>query len=91
MLIENLYMILDEKAECSALEICKFIDHPNLKACIDTTHVHCKANMYKKDFNTMIHEEFNKEDCEKYVRQIHFASALNGDGYIEKKNSWKKT
>lgn len=90
MLIENLFMILDENNECSAIQICKYIDHPHLRACIDTTHVHCKANMYKKDFNTMIHEEFNKEDCEKYVRQIHFASALNGDGYIEKKTHGRK-
>ncbi len=87
MLIENLFMMLDEKKECSAIEICKYINHPNLKACIDTTHMHCKANIYKKDFNKMIHEELNKEDCKKYVKQIHFASALENDGYIEKKRT----
>jgi len=87
MLIENLFMMLDEKKECSAIEICKYINHPNLKACIDTTHMHCKANIYKKDFNQMIHEELNEEDCKKYVKQIHFASALENDGYIEKKRT----
>lgn len=90
MLIENIYMILDEKKECAAIEICKFIDHPNLRACIDTTHVHCKANIYQKDFYATINEQFNKEDCEKYVKQIHFASALNNDGYIEKKTHGRK-
>ena len=48
MLIENLFMLLDEKEECSVIEICKYIDHPNLRACIDTTHMHCKANILKK-------------------------------------------
>lgn len=90
MLIENLYMILDEKDSCSVIDICKYIDHPNLRACIDTTHVHCKANIYKKDFNTMIHQEFNKEDCEKYVKQIHFAAALDNDGYIKKQTHGRK-
>ena len=32
----------------------------------------------------MIEEELNKEDCEKYVKQIHFAGTLNNDGYIDK-------
>ncbi len=90
MLIENLFMLLDEKEECSVIEICKYIDHPNLRACIDTTHMHCKANILKKDFNTMLHEELNKEDCEKYVKQIHFAAALNNDGYVEKKTHGRK-
>lgn len=87
MLIENLFMMLDEGKECSAIEICKFINHPNLRACIDTTHMHCKANIYRKDFSKMIHEELNEEDCQKYVKQIHFAAALDGDGYIEKKRT----
>lgn len=87
ILIENLFMMLDEKEECSAIEICKFINHPNLRACIDTTHMHCKANIYKKDFLKMINKELKEEDCKKYVKQIHFAAALNDDGYIEKKKT----
>lgn len=85
ILIENIYMILDEKQECSAIEIVKYIDHPNLRACIDTTHVHCKANIYKKDFDELVNQEFEPATCEKYVKQVHFASALNNDGYIEKR------
>lgn len=85
ILIENLYMILDEKDKCSALEICKYIDHPHLKCCIDTTHVHCKANIYKWDFDYVVKNELNKEDCVKYVKQIHFAATLKNDGYRENK------
>ncbi len=85
LLIENLYMILDAKNNCPALEICKFIDHDNLRMCLDTTHMHCKANISKRDFNEMIEAILNPNDCEKYVRQIHFAAALNNDGYIDKR------
>ena len=90
ILIENLFMMLDEKEECSAIEICKHINHPNLRCCLDTTHLHCKANILKKDFYEMINKELNPEDCKKYIKQIHFASALNNDGYIDKKTHGRK-
>ena len=90
ILIENLFMMLDEKDECAALEVCKLLDHPNVRCCIDTTHLHCKANIYKRDFLEMINNELNPVDCEKYVKQIHFAAALNGDGYISKENHGRK-
>ena len=86
ILIENLFMMLDEKDECAALEVCKLLDHPNVKCCIDTTHLHCKANIYKRDFLEMVRSDLNAEDCDKYVKQIHFAATLNNDGYINKKN-----
>ncbi len=84
ILIENLYMIPDEKNECAALEICKLIDHPNFKMCLDTTHMHCRSNIYKYNFNDLIDKLLKPEECEKYVRQIHFAAAINNDGYIDK-------
>lgn len=84
ILIENLFMMLDERKGCSALEICKTINHPNLKACIDTTHLHCKSSIWKIDFKEMLKQDLNPDDCEKYVKQIHFAAALNNDGYIKK-------
>lgn len=90
VLIENLFMLLDEKGECSALEVCKQINHPNLRCCIDTTHMHCKANIYKRSFLDMVRAELNKDDCEKYVKQVHFAATLNNDGYIEKKTHGRK-
>ena len=90
VLIENLFMMLDEKEECSAIEICKHINHPNLRCCLDTTHIHCKANILKKDFYEMINKELNSQDCEKYIKQIHFAATLNNDGYIDKKTHGRK-
>lgn len=85
ILIENLFMILDELKGCSALEICKTINHPNLKMCLDTTHVHCKSNIWKIPFKQILENDFNSEDCEKYVGQIHFAATLENDGYVEKR------
>lgn len=90
ILIENLFMMLDEKEECSALEICKHINHPNLRCCLDTTHLHCKANILKKDFYKMILQELNRDYCGEYIKQIHFASALKNDGYIDKKTHGRK-
>lgn len=84
VLIENLFMMLDELKGCSALEICKTIDHPNLRMCLDTTHVHCKSNIWKLKFEEMLEIDFNPEDCEKYIKQIHFAATLNNDGYTKK-------
>lgn len=84
VLIENLFMMLDELKGCSALEICKTINHPNLKMCLDTTHAHCKANIWKLKFEEMLENDFNPEDCAKYVKQIHFAATLDNDGYTKK-------
>lgn len=80
MFIENLFMF--EEETCSALEIAKYIDHPNLKVCIDTTHLYCKANIYKTNIMEFLNKYLDKEMCEKYVYQIHFAKALDNDGYI---------
>lgn len=90
LLIENIFMMLDEKEECSAVEICKHINHPNLRCCLDTTHMHCKADIYRKDFYEMISKELNKEDCEKYIKQIHFAAALGNDAFMVKKHHGRK-
>lgn len=85
VLIENLFMMLDERVGCSALQICKEINHPNLKMCLDTTHMHCKSSIWKIDFEEMLEQDLNPEDCSKYIKQIHFAATINNDGYIEKK------
>ena len=37
------------------------------------------------DFLRFIQEYLDKELCEKYVYQIHFATALNNDGFIDKR------
>ena len=90
ILIENMYMTFSDRNECSVLEIAKLMNHPNLKVCIDTTHAHCQATIWKKDFYDMVHSVLNKDDCNKYVRQIHFASQLNNDGYIDKQTHGRK-
>lgn len=90
LLIENIYMMLDEKEECSAIDICKHLDHPNARCCLDTTHLHCKANIYKTNFYEMIERQIDKEAAKKHIKQIHFAAALNGDGYINSKTHGRK-
>lgn len=87
LLIENLFMMLDEREGCEALKICKYINHPNLRMCLDTTHMHYKSSIWKIDFKKMLKQDLNKEDCQKYVYQIHFAATLNNDGYIDKENT----
>ena len=44
-----------------------------------------KQESTKKDLIEMVDEEIKAEDCEKYVKQVHFASAIKNDGYIDKK------
>lgn len=83
LLIENVFL-LDEN-NCTPLDLCKKIDHPNLKACIDITHVKAKSNIYKMNLLEYIYNYLDKDLCDKYVYQIHFATALNNDGYIDKK------
>ena len=90
LLLENMYMMLDERYECTVIEICKHLNHNNLRACIDITHEHCKANIYRFVFEELIEKDFKKEDCEKYVKQVHFASAINNDGFTSKKTHGRK-
>lgn len=85
MLVENLFMMNEELNECSALELCKEINHPNFKMCLDICHFYCQANMYRENINTWLDNKLNKEDCEKYVYQIHFSYTANNDGYKDKK------
>ena len=84
ILLENMFMVLDERRECAVINIAKMMDHPNLKVCIDTTHAHIKSTIWKIPFEEMIKSDATPEDCNKYVRQIHFASQLENDGYIDK-------
>ena len=94
ILIENIYAIVERK-ECSVLKVAKQIDNEHLKVCLDTCHLHCVANMFKISLNEYLNTYLNKEDCKKYIQQIHFAGTLNNDGVIDKKthgrmhDSWK--
>ena len=84
ILIENIYAIVERK-ECAVLKVAKNIDNEHLKVCLDTCHLHCVANMFKMSINEYLSTYLNKEDCSKYIHQIHFAGTLNEDGYIDKK------
>ena len=94
ILIENIYAIVERK-ECSVLKVAKNIDHEHLKVCLDICHLHCVANMFKMPLNEYLITYLNKEDCSKYIQQIHFAGTLNNDGVVDKKthgrvhNSWE--
>ena len=84
ILIENIYAIVERK-ECSVLKVAKQIDNEHLKVCLDTCHLHCVANMFKISLNEYLNTYLNKEDCKKYIQQIHFAGTLNNDGVVDKK------
>ena len=85
ILMENLFLITEPLDETSALAICKEIDHPNLRMCFDICHMYCQTNMYKTNITSWMENKLNKEDCEKYIYQIHFSYTANKDGYINKK------
>ncbi len=87
LLIENLLMIIEPRNESTALQLCKEIDNPNLRMCLDICHFHSQANIYKTDIEEWLESKLNKEDCEKYIYQIHFSYTANNDGYIDKKNT----
>ena len=84
ILIENIYAIVERK-ECSVLKVAKQIDNEHLKVCLDTCHLHCVANMFKISLNEYLNTYLNKEDCKKYIQQVHFAGTLNNDGVVDKK------
>jgi sugar phosphate isomerase/epimerase len=84
ILIENIYAIVERK-ECSVLKVAKQIDDDHLKVCLDTCHLHCVANMFKISLNEYLNTYLNKEDCKKYIQQIHFAGTLDNDGVIDKR------
>lgn len=84
ILIENIYAVVERK-ECSVLKVAKSIDNKHLKVCLDICHLHCVANMFKISLIEYLSTYLNKEDCTKYIQQIHFAGTLNDDGVVDKK------
>lgn len=92
----NLNIILEnvtsqyDKENCAIMQIVKEINNKHLQLCIDTCHLHCEANMYQIEFNSFLKNYITKEDCEKYVHQIHFAATLENDGYINKKTHGRR-
>jgi hypothetical protein len=41
--------------------------------------------MFKISLNEYLNTYLNKEDCKKYIQQIHFAGTLDNDGVIDKR------
>lgn len=82
VLLENV-MLIDEK-RCTVLDICDAVCHPNLKACIDTTHLYVRSIIWKQPILEYVSKNLNKDFCNRYVHQIHFATVGNNDGYIDK-------
>lgn len=87
ILIENLFLLTEPRNQMSALELCKEIDHPNVRMCFDICHMYCQTNMYKTNIESWMESKLDKEDCEKYVYQVHFSYTANNDGYINKKTT----
>ena len=86
ILIENM-IPLSERKHCTALKVVKAIENNHLRVCLDICHIHCVANIFKMDLKEFLNTYLNKEDCQKYIQQIHFAGTLNGDGYIDEKKT----
>ena len=84
ILIENIFSIVERK-ECAVFKVAKHINNEHLKVCLDVCHLHCEANIFKIPFDEFLHSYLNKDDCQKFIQQIHFAGTLNGDGLIDKK------
>ena len=84
ILIENIFSIVERK-ECAVLKVAKEINDEHLKVCLDICHLHVEANIFKIPIFEFLNTYLNKEDCQKYIQQIHFAGTLNEDGYIDKK------
>lgn len=84
ILIENIYTMV-EREECTVLKVARNINNEHLKVCLDICHLHCESNIFKIPFEEFVNTYLNKEDCQKYIYQIHFAGTLKEDGYIDKK------
>lgn len=82
--LEN-WFSMNDKENCAIMQVVKEINNEHLKLCIDTCHLKCQANIFRMDFDSFLSNYLNKEDCEKYVYQIHFAATLDNDGFINKK------
>lgn len=82
ILIENLFMNYGNEL-FAGLRVCRDLDSENIKVCIDMCHLYCRAHMFKMPIEEFLKIFLDKELCEKYVHQIHFADTKNNDGYID--------
>jgi len=85
VLLENLTLLSEET--CTVLDLCKKIDNKNVLVCFDLCHMQCRAHIYTTDIVKYAKEYLDKELCKEYVYQVHFAKAINGDGYKDMKRT----
>lgn len=90
IVLENIFGMNEYKQKCTVIEICKKINNPHLRACIDVCHLHCMANIFKLDFDSFMKSYIEKDQASKYVYQIHFSDTKNNDGYINKETHGRK-
>lgn len=83
LLLENLFMFYGME-RFYGLDVCKDIDSENIKICIDMCHLYCRAHIVKMPIEEFLKTYLDKELCQKYVHQIHFADTKENDGYIKK-------
>lgn len=90
IILENTFGMNEYKQKCTVIEVCKKINNPHLKACIDVCHLHCMANIFKMNFDSFMKSYIEKDQASKYVYQIHFSDTKSNDGYINKENHGRK-
>lgn len=91
LLIENSVFYPDK--ELAAITLCEHINHPQLKACLDTTHIKCQASIYEANPHEFMAERLSvwgPACLAKHVKTIHLAQALNNDGFIDKKTHGRR-
>lgn len=90
IILENTFGMNEYKQKCTVIEVCKIINNPHLKACIDVCHLHCMANIFKMNFDSFMKSYIEKDQASKYVYQIHFSDTKSNDGYINKETHGRK-
>lgn len=88
ILIENPFMV--EGDGFPFLQMVKTVNDERVKACFDLTHGKIRAHIFGTEdcydyIKTNLLKSVDEPDLPKYIHQIHFAQALNRDGFRDKK------
>ena len=82
ILVENTAVIMGRNYDSdSAINLARFVNHENLKVCLDTCHIGIVAKLFCYDYNYLV-KYFSTEDVN--VKQIHFNSLSGSDGVKDK-------
>lgn len=82
LLIENVLPDLTSpfSSRISSFELLLKVKHEKLLGCFDICHFRASENVLKQELEVPA-ELFDR------IHEVHFSAALNGDGYIDKKNT----